>query len=471
MWKRPHIARKRRKGAKDRGIALIMVLTAIAIFTAVVVDFTYSSRVELDLAANSRDEVRAYFLAKSAVNLSRLVLHFQKQMDQTMGQQGLGAPGGAGKALAGIGNLGGVGASLGNLGNLTSMIPGMGGGLNIQLYKLIPIDSGMVQMFLGGAGVTAGLGEGFDEKGELKPLKTDEKSDAPAFGQDDPNLAKGKGQVKSFGDFSGSYHAEIDDEEAKLNVARLNIPSGRIQQVAITQALMMFGDKRYEWLYDDEDAHGDRVKPTDLVINIHDYIDANTTQAQLNPQDPVNPLTDGFSDEQQAYSRYTPAYHPKNAPFDSVDELYMVGGMNDRILAAFKDRLTVYPDINRALNVNTDDPFMQLLNIYLAAANPNDPALQNPLTIQQILHDLQMVKMFPGMGLTVTQFVAILAANKIAVDPALTQQGGNGNIKLADHTETFTIHATGEVGKVQKKLTAVVRTDAGLGQLLYWREE
>src|SRR6185503_18448772 len=98
----------------------------------------------------------------------------------------------------------------------------------IQLYKLIPIDSGMVQMFLGGAGVTAMGADSFDDNGNPKPLDDSRDSssgDAPSFGQDDPNLAKGKGKVKSFGDFSGSYHAEIDDEEAKLNVARLNIPS------------------------------------------------------------------------------------------------------------------------------------------------------------------------------------------------------------------------------------------------------
>lgn len=459
MWKRPHIARRRRKGTKDRGIALLMVLTAIAIFTAVVVDFTYSSRVELDLAANSRDEVRAYFLAKSAVNLSRLVLHFQKQLDQTMGQAGgLGAPGGAQGLLSQLGGAGG------GLGSMLSAMPGMGGGLNLQLYKLIPIDSGMIQLFLGGAGVT-GPGDDFDEKGELKPL--DAQGEAPGFGQDDLNQAKGKGLVKSFGDFSGSYHAEIEDEESKLNVERLNGLALQ-ENAAINQAMLMFGDKRYEWLFDDDDAHGERTKPSDLIINIHDYIDQDQTQAALNPGNPTQPFAAGFSDEQQPYSRYTPAYHPKNAPMDSLDELYMVAGMNDRVMAAFKDRLTVFPDVNKPVDINTDDPFMQLMAIYMAAQNPLDPNLQNPLVIQQILHDLQMLKMFPGMGLTVQQFGAVLSANKITVDPSILSQS---NVKLSDRSETFSIHATGEVGKVQKKLTAVIRTDAGLGQLLYWREE
>src|SRR5207244_8387405 len=69
-----------------KGVALILVLTTIAILTSIGVDFSYSSRVSLKLAENLRDETRAEYLAKSAVNLSRLLLHFQKQVDQLGGQ-------------------------------------------------------------------------------------------------------------------------------------------------------------------------------------------------------------------------------------------------------------------------------------------------------------------------------------------------------------------------------------------------
>jgi hypothetical protein len=71
-----------------RGVALILVLTTLAILTAVGVDFSYSSRVSLKLAENLRDGTRAEFMARSAINLSRLLLHFQKQLDQMGGQLG-----------------------------------------------------------------------------------------------------------------------------------------------------------------------------------------------------------------------------------------------------------------------------------------------------------------------------------------------------------------------------------------------
>jgi len=54
---------------QHRGVALILVLTTLAILTAVGVDFSYGSRVSLKLAENLRDETRAEYMAKSAVNL------------------------------------------------------------------------------------------------------------------------------------------------------------------------------------------------------------------------------------------------------------------------------------------------------------------------------------------------------------------------------------------------------------------
>lgn len=69
----------------QRGIALLMVLVTIAMLTAVVVEFIYETRVDVQLAANVRDRVKAYYMARSAVNFSRLILFFQGQADQLTG--------------------------------------------------------------------------------------------------------------------------------------------------------------------------------------------------------------------------------------------------------------------------------------------------------------------------------------------------------------------------------------------------
>lgn len=68
-----------------RGAALVTVLLTIAILTTVIVDFVYQTRVQLHMAVNQRDEVRAYFLARSGLDLARLALSFQRQVDQLSG--------------------------------------------------------------------------------------------------------------------------------------------------------------------------------------------------------------------------------------------------------------------------------------------------------------------------------------------------------------------------------------------------
>src|ERR1700674_1701253 len=128
--------------AGKRGVALILVLTVIAILTSIGVDFSYNSRVSLKLAENARDGMRAYYLARSAVNLSRLLLHYQKQLD------GAGA-----LAANALGQLSG--------GGIPGMPPPTGAGaaappsLGIRLWELVPIDSNAFGLLISGAGADA----------------------------------------------------------------------------------------------------------------------------------------------------------------------------------------------------------------------------------------------------------------------------------------------------------------------------
>src|SRR5204862_7223705 len=104
-------ARPRRN--RQRGVALLIVLTWIALMVALVAEFTYGTNVDAAQAANARDELRAHYMAQSSVNLARLLIKIQQQfVDPVMGQaqQMLGAltGGGANKA----GGAGGTGGTL-----------------------------------------------------------------------------------------------------------------------------------------------------------------------------------------------------------------------------------------------------------------------------------------------------------------------------------------------------------------------
>ncbi|HOX45267.1 MAG TPA: type II secretion system protein GspK [Myxococcota bacterium] len=102
----------------ERGMALLMVLVTIAMLTVAVVEFLHQSRVELQTAANVRDRAKAYYLARSAANFSRLILYFQGQADR------------------------------------------MSGG-TLKLYQLIPIESDLTKAFTSGE-----LGDAFGLKAE-----------------------------------------------------------------------------------------------------------------------------------------------------------------------------------------------------------------------------------------------------------------------------------------------------------------
>jgi general secretion pathway protein K len=440
--------RKSRKHSRSsRGVALVLVLTTVAILTSIGVDFSYSSRVSLKLAENLRDETRAFYLAQSAINLTRLLLHFQKQVDQLGGQltQGIqqlmgtnrpAQPQAQPQARTAIATAAAPTSSLG-----------------IRLWELVPIDSNAFSALL--AGNIAGMDKA-PPAGETQPLLP--AGDRPAM-------------KHSFGGFEGGFSAKTVDENSRINVVGLD-GLGGAPLATLIQLRAMMSDPKYDFIFDEEDANRDRVRRDDVILALKDWIDLDETGSAIDPTNTANPFVNGFSDENAAYSRYQPRYLAKNAHFDSLEELYLVRGVNDRFMAAFGDRLTVWPDINAKLNINTNDQQQMLTNILIAAKNPNDPALRDPRLLQTILQEIQLRKMFSFFGMSAQDFVSILQANGIRLRPEIDPRiNGNAGAFFGSTSDTFRIVATGRVGRIEKKVTAVVRYDDLMGKLLYWKED
>jgi general secretion pathway protein K len=489
MRRRMLHSRRPGRQASQRGIALILVITSVAILTAVSVDLSYNSRVDLELATNARDELRAYWLARSSINLSRLILKFQKQLDSTptgfdpsmlMGLLGGGAPStppgaAAPGAAAGAGTLPSAG----------------GGGLPVRLWQMIPVDCSVLQMLLAGAGSSAdaksgslapGFGAGLPS-GSAAPLLPG----LPSLPAGLPNLPAGGGNaaaakaaavaknalgeavpLASFGDFDGCFHAEMEDEDQKINMNRLTDSWQNGAVAPVVTAYHLFSDPRFTFVFDHEDANRVKMTAFDTTLAIIDWIDYDDTQVagQISPTGQVM-FTNGFGDENRNYTRYPHPYRAKNNKFDSLDEMYMVDGVSDEFMAAFRDRLTVYADINDKININTDDPLQQQVNVMMADANQADPNLYNPLVMHTILNDINMTKAFlPFFGLSVQQYAAILQRNGITVSQFFLAAA-------SDKSQTFTIHGSGTAGRVEKNITAVVniRDSRGLGRLVYWHED
>ena len=73
---------QRRK--RERGIALIMVLGAIALLTVMLAEFQEDTSAELASALADRDSVQAEYMARSAVNLSRLLIATEPTIRQAI---------------------------------------------------------------------------------------------------------------------------------------------------------------------------------------------------------------------------------------------------------------------------------------------------------------------------------------------------------------------------------------------------
>ncbi len=71
----------------ERGVALVLALAVIALLVSLVVDFSYTMMVDLTLAANLRDEQKAFYVARSGVELARHLL--QKDQKDNLNYVGL----------------------------------------------------------------------------------------------------------------------------------------------------------------------------------------------------------------------------------------------------------------------------------------------------------------------------------------------------------------------------------------------
>jgi len=72
--------RKRKRKNRERGIALVMVMGAIAILTVMLAEFQDETSAELAAATAQRDSIQAEYMARSGINLARLLIASEPTM-------------------------------------------------------------------------------------------------------------------------------------------------------------------------------------------------------------------------------------------------------------------------------------------------------------------------------------------------------------------------------------------------------
>jgi len=74
----------KKKRQKQRGVALVLVLGSIAIMTVMLTEFQDEATGELSAALADRDALKAEYLAKSGINLARLLVASEPIMRQPL---------------------------------------------------------------------------------------------------------------------------------------------------------------------------------------------------------------------------------------------------------------------------------------------------------------------------------------------------------------------------------------------------
>jgi general secretion pathway protein K len=400
-------AKRNREG--ERGVALLMVLVSVALLGAVVNEFQDNANVSLQLAYAARDELRAHYLARSAVNISRLLLHIQK----------------------------------------TYIDPYRRQGINVQLWKLPIVDSGTLEGLLSTGSVLSALGIG------------DGKTAQSIAREPRPSKSGAKDKSQGFVALGGTFSSEIESENGKINVNACCAPA----QIEVLRRQLegLFLPSQYNPFFEERKADGQFTSREDQISAIVDWVDPDTQKSGLQG---------GFEDDH--YQRLADPYKSKNAKLDTLQELFLVRGMDDDMIHAFGQRLTIYGG-QYVVNVASADAevIKAMVRAYVA---PNDP-LRDPLSRNLDLLVQKFILFRMGLSETGGQllfanpitdsqaFLGWMQSQGVVLDPRLIGPA------IGVDDRVFSIKGTAKVGNVWKKIQVVLDNAAPGGRILYWRED
>ena len=459
---------------KRKGVALLLVLTYVAVMSTTVLSGFLNSQVSYSISANVRDDLKAYYKAKSALNLGRLMLTYQYELEQDefFGQR------------------------------LKKS--------NFQLYQIMDLL--------------------------MQPFKTGIISvDVPNAGTTIASYNLHEAGVDAMGDETGDYNVKVVPEAGRIN---LNKFSGNLsteqKQAYLYELCMMISSPEYDELFNSRSAKGDKLSRMEFLAAILDWIDADSEKTYIT-NDCV--LEESSGDESSLYVDQRKKYKVKNAKFTTLDELYEVAGFGDDIMESFRDSLTVYPVEKINVNLasakvmysalcnaaefesqgNTDskiwacaDPTVGLQLFALAMALEGyQQFVSNPMNLLYLYtveHETSVIKDVVPNGTVVpfrnvAEFYKVLQAMMtdseqlpkfLLYSPTaylmfgdritnMTAAGlGLSNLKFntrrlydsitTESPRVFRVIAVGEYGGTKRTLTTVIDFNVTGGQYLYWRE-
>ncbi len=331
------------KRNRERGIALMTVMIAIAITLVMTNEFGQSTNTDMVAAANYRDEMRAHFLARSAQNLAELVIQVQAQVD---------------KARAQIGPV-----------------------------QITDYADQLILPFCGDA---------------------EQVQDAIGFSTSD---MEGLGADIGTCGFNGPF--ETEDNKINLNCA--NAPAMAAIIKSAVDALVYF--QAYDPIFEEADAEGWRRDRQTQVNALLDYIDRDSTRGVAAPG-----VAAGGED--YGYESLKDRYEAKNTYVDTLGELKLVRGVDDRFWSVFGNAFTIYGDCKINLAAVTNPQLIAaVLMLSVAKDKQNQPTYLDPRKLFMLAGIVAKAKQFGESFEKADEFVSFVKDPTTAVS-AIAGSGG-----------------------------------------------
>jgi len=429
---------------RERGVALVLAITAIAILAVVLADMHEGTTAAYMVAATERDQLRAEYMARSGINLTRLLVAQEPAVRIAV------AP-----LYQGI------------LRRPPPMIP-VWTFADAILRPFCDYDRNDEE---GSAGLNFGIAEGLGATG-------------------------GTCEIISFA------------ENGRINInLPLSFTGDRARLIVAAQTFDLVGGylspSPYDPLFEQADPDGNFTSRLDLVSALIDWWDIDTDRTSF---DPGAGTVANAGSEDDTYQRLDDPYRARNAPLDSIEELRLIRGVGDDFWATFIEpnpddprtrTVTIYG--SGAVNPN-EAPAQVLLTraCSVIGAQPLCVDAAQRLTFITLLdtiramvpipfftHPRQFTEFIEGAGGPQDLFAlaSALAGNAMFMPVTLTPEQRNEiDSVMVTAARILTIQATGRAGRATVRIRTVMNfhdrwvppppnagTMPGLGIFYYYR--
>ena len=445
------------KAVNQRGIALLIVLSTLMILTTSVVEFAYNTRVNYRLAVHSRERLQAYYLAKSALNFSRLILKYNKDTEKLL-------------------------ESAGSAADAVGMEP---------LYRMMPLSSELLRGVLSGdaSGLTDSASAETSASAEATADKTADKGEEEETEEgkieEEEEIKSGismvsREEAEKFLSFDGDFSSEITEEQTRYDLNKIaaivSTSPAYDQRKQLLYSILM--NPKFKDLFENQDQDA-----SNLVHALSDWVDSNEVINEFEN------IQRGDED-----SLYTDADYPvKNGKLLSRPEMRLVSGMTDDIYQVLEPFATVYngdEKINVCLG-DAEDMVKAMIYHYT-----NHAGCTSPVRYEDDEKMTELVSAVTGACPDASAMASVLNSALGLVDLEESSASDSSDSSSSSSTSTagskitgcafqfkelltkdnkiFNIRATGTVGETEVNIVSVLNTGSSnpnQWKVLYFRVE